>query len=296
MTIIATFAVNQYPVLLGDLLISGNEELNSSTNLPIIGDIRKVFPKGSGFVPTSLRQKIAIVNDNLCLGWSGRSLSAQIIIKELFKEARRKPNWNSDDILSFLSSFDSEHKDKVGIVGYSNDGRGIFPFGYGVGQAYQSPKHGLVRLSGTGATTFKSYLDDFNVPAASGRLNPLDVAVGNTLGITTLMTGLEPDNLLSYFGGGYEIALLVRRKFTKIDDVTYLVWVGDQINASSWKLNFPHIFIKYYYRSDLLFIKRAEYRSQSDGSLGTGQVSNNPSKCYSSACLLSAGLFFLPSL
>lgn len=271
MTVIAAFNVNQCPVLLGDLLISGNEDLHNTLNVPTIGEITKIFPKGSEFVPTALNQKVVIVNENLCLGWAGTRISAQIIISELLRESQRKPNWSFDDLSSFFSSFDNEHGDKVGVVGYSNDGKGIFSFGYGDNQLkYQSKKYGLVRLYGSGATKLKSYLDNFNIPPASIPTNPLETAVGNTLALTTYMTGLERitgSNLIEYYGGGFEIVSLIRKKFAKIDDVTYLIWVGRQMGDSSWRLSLPEISIKYHYYGDLLLVKRAEFKSQADGAL-----------------------------
>jgi hypothetical protein len=245
MTVIAAFNVNQYPILFGDLLVSGSEDPNVTLNVPTIGEITEIFPKGSGFVPTALRQKIVIVNENLCLAWSGTRISAQIIISALLRESQKKPKWSFDDLSSFFKNFDGEHGSKVGIIGYSNDGRGIFPFGYGTQQRnYQSERHGLVRLGGSGAENLQSYLDNFNIPPLQGRMNPLETAIGNALAITTHMTGLERitgNNLLHYYGGGFEIASLVRKKFTKIDNVTYLIWVGRQMSDSSWKLSFPQI-------------------------------------------------------
>lgn len=271
MTVIASFNTNTCPILLGDLLVSGDENLYSSLNVPAIGEITQIFPKGSGFVPTGLRQKIAIVNENLALAWAGNRISAQTIISNLLIEARKKANWKLDDLSCFFADYDKEHGDKVGIVGYSNDGKGIFSFGYGVNQIkYQSEKYGLVRLCGTGAKNLQSYLDHFDIPPASRATNPLETAVGNALVITTYMTGLERttgSNLIEYYGGGFEILSLVQRKFKKIDDIAYLIWVGRQMSDLSWRLSLPEICIKYYYHDDILLIRKVEFKSEPNGAL-----------------------------
>lgn len=271
MTIIASFNINTCPILLGDLLISGNENLQSSLNVPTIGEITEIFPKGSGFVPTGLRQKIAVLNDNLALAWAGTRISAQIIIRDLLKEAQKKTNWKFDDLSYFFADYDKEHGNNVSIVGYSNDGKGIFSFGYGANQIkYHSEKYGLVRLCGSGAASLKSYLDNFNIPSATRTTNPLETAVGNTLAITTYMTGLEKatgSNLIEYYGGGFEILSFVRRKFKKIDDITYLIWVGRQMSDLSWRLSLPETCIKFYYQDDILLIKKVEFKAQPDGTL-----------------------------
>jgi len=116
----------------------------------------------------------------------------------------------------------------------------------------------------------KTYLDNFDIPLASRTTNPLETAVGNTLAITTYMTGLEKttgSNLLEYYGGGFEILSFIRRKFTKIDDITYLIWVGHQMSDLTWRLSLPETCIKYFYHGDILLIKKVEVKAQSGGTL-----------------------------
>lgn len=271
MTVIATFSINTCPILLGDLLVSSNEQLQSTLNVPTIGEITQIFPKGSGFVPTGLRQKTAVVNDNLALAWAGTRISAQIIISQLLNECQKRTFWSLADLSSFFSSFDENHGTNVGIVGYSNDGNGLFSFGYGSDQTkYQSDKYGLVRLCGSGASDLRAHLDHFSIPPASRTTNPLETAVGNTLSITTYMTGVERTtgaNLLEYYGGGFEIVSFIRKKFAKIDDITYLIWVGHQTGKSSWKLSMPERCIKYCYLDDVLLIRKVELEAQPSGVL-----------------------------
>jgi hypothetical protein len=271
MTVISSFSINNCPILLGDLLVSGDENLQLSLSIPTIGEITKVFPKGSGFVPTGLTQKIAIMNDNLALAWAGSRISAKIIIGNLLKEAQKKSNWNFDDLSYFFADYDKEYGDDINFIGYSNDGERIFSFGYGTNQIkYNSENYGLVRLCGSGAINLRSSLNHFDNLSASRTTNPLESAVANTLVITTYMTGKERitcRNLSEYYGGGFEILSFVRRKFKKIDDITYLVWIGRQLRDLSWELSPPEICIKYYYLDDMLLIKRAEFKTQKRGTL-----------------------------
>jgi hypothetical protein len=263
MTVIASFSIQGFPVLVGDLLLSGDEDLNKTIQIPTLGEITKVFPKGSGYVPCGLKQKIAIVNDNIALAWAGTRLSAQIIISDLIKKARKKKYWTLDDLSYFFSNYNKEHGEKVCIVGFSNDGKGIFSFGYGINCInYESGHYGLVRLAGTGAADFKNYLDSFDIPPQLNTANPLEKAVGKTLVISTYMKGLESvsgNNLLQYYGGGFEILSYVRKKFKKIDDITYLVWNGRQVTNSSWELGLPRIAIKYSYSDDILLLRKEEF-------------------------------------
>src|SRR3989338_8969394 len=100
MTAIAGFNINRCPILLGDLLVStrGDENLKTNLSIPTIGEIEKIFPRGPGIIPTKLTQKVALLNDNLTLAWSGIKLSAQIIINALLREAKKKSSWSFDDL------------------------------------------------------------------------------------------------------------------------------------------------------------------------------------------------------
>ncbi len=91
MTVIATFSINACPILMGDLLISGDESPQSSLNVPTIGDIDQIFPQGSGYLPTSLNQKLSIMNDNLAIAWAGTKISANVIFRQLLKECKKNP-------------------------------------------------------------------------------------------------------------------------------------------------------------------------------------------------------------
>lgn len=270
MTLITSFDVQGCPVLFGDLLISSDENLKQTISVPTINEITKIFPKGSGFVPTSLRQKVALINENLALAWSGSALGAKVILGQLIQEAPKKLHWNLVDLSAFFKDFDGQYGEDVGIVGFSNDGKGIFSFGYGkCVEKFSTAKYGLVRLSGSGAIDFKKYLD-MDIPLASRAVNPLENAVGTTLLLSTHMHGLESIsgmNLLQYYGGGFEMASYVRKKFQKIDDITYLVWTGFQEDDLSWRLNLPRAAIKYYYENDVLLIRKIDFVPETEGCL-----------------------------
>jgi hypothetical protein len=60
-------------------------------------------------------------------------------------------------------------------------------------------------------------------------------------------------SLLNYFGGGYEIASLSQRGFTKLNGVTYIFWTAETI--SEQVVVRPHKAFKYQYYGDMLAIR-----------------------------------------
>ena len=65
MTIIAAFLVDNVPVILGDMLISGPELTDRDVGIPTIGDVTEVFPSNSGYSIVGMEQKIVVLSDDL---------------------------------------------------------------------------------------------------------------------------------------------------------------------------------------------------------------------------------------
>ena len=87
MTLIARLAINDFPMLVGDLLLSGPSVPDTQDDVPTTENLTAIFPAGSTYVPRGLRQKIAVVADNLVVGWTGRLITAQEVIAELRRKS-----------------------------------------------------------------------------------------------------------------------------------------------------------------------------------------------------------------
>ena|SRR5688572_15749080 len=77
MTLIVRYTIENHPFLIGDVLLSGKEEVGRYLNLPTVGDTRSVYPEGSGFVIAGLRQKVSVLAENLVVGWAGGPLNRE---------------------------------------------------------------------------------------------------------------------------------------------------------------------------------------------------------------------------
>ncbi len=70
---------------------------------------------------------------------------------------------------------------------------------------------------------------------------------------------LTQQNLLQYFGGGYEIATFVRNCFSKIGDITFVFWVAD-LTECGVQLSMPQLALKQDYLDDILLIRAIRIR------------------------------------
>lgn len=261
MTLIATLCIDNYPVLVGDLLLSGPERANVMA-IPTIGDVRDVFPEGSGWSIVGLRQKINIIADNCIIAWAGSECAARTVAVELMNMSAKEP-LGLDSIASYFLTLDAGIRDQgVSFVGWVKDPKGIAPFGYDC-EGFEHPWLGSVRLAGTGTQALNRLLMNFPkiVTQESRATNALEQAITQSLMTTGLMLQEElasRQSLLTFYGGGYEVASLVRGSFQKVGNITYIFWIAKH-HHGRLELSLPLCAQKYDYMSDLLLIRAAHF-------------------------------------
>jgi hypothetical protein len=281
MTIIARFTVHSHPLIIGDLLLSGDVPVGRAPNIPTVGDTTLVYPEGSAFAITGLRQKINILADNLVVGWAGGSSIARTVIRELRDQNSKKP-FTSDSIKDFFYSCQTEIKDQpVGFSGYVIDNLidrnyviGFFDFTFNAkGVSFTTDLFGEVCLLGTGADAIGSYLKavhDIPIPSLRSGLkaNTLEIAIPFALHLTGIALENEIRNyssLYNFYGGGYEVATLRNKRFTKLDDITYMFW-HVEVNGKEVNIELRRAF-KYKYYNDMLAIRTLSVKNSATGSV-----------------------------
>jgi hypothetical protein len=263
MTLIAGFSINKQPFLIGDLLISGPEQLDLRPSLPTVGDTQLVFPKGSGFTITGLSQKVNVLNDNLMIAWAGRSYIAKSILRDLNTRLAAEP-FTIEGIKDYFESFrTSENKNEVQFAGTFLENTKAFSFAIGC-EVVADASFGDVCIGGSGTEDAKSFLRNFEPPQLLDGTNPASLLEGisRSLMMTAHFLQLElmsHSSLLQFYGAGYEIASLVDGRLAKIGDMTYLFWHVDA-TGNSVHLSYPYHVCRYAYRNGVLAIRSARLR------------------------------------
>lgn len=261
MTIVAAFCVEAYPVLFGDILLSGLETPGKQIHIPTIGTTGLVFPEGSGFSIVGLCQKLCIVNDRIAVGWAGRRISASIVIQHLSAQCAKR-EFTLEDIMNFWENdVDKWHKDDLSLVGFIKCRNRINWFGFNFLQ-YRSQRFGDVYLAGTGAQATGDFLETLIPQEHPSGMNALEKAIATALFASTHMLGNElirPEVLLNYFGGGAEIVSLVKGRLRKIGEITYVFWYVEENKDYSIYFRLPSLALKFAYHEDFLLIRRATF-------------------------------------
>ncbi|HEY9298740.1 MAG TPA: hypothetical protein VIQ31_20755, partial [Phormidium sp.] len=221
MTLIATLTISNLPVLIGDALLSG-EGSGQNLAIPTIGNVSEIFPEGSDYTITGLRQKINIIDDNLAIGWAGSYIAAKTIISKLKRQSNSQ-KFTRESIHQFFreiyrSPSEWGANQGVAFLGYIADSEGIEHFEYSFNDCliYQtnSSRYGEVKICGSGNSDMEDLLTKISRPSLeSGKIqSDFDNVVIESLTICGWFFSYEmstPENLWNFYGGAYEIATLV---------------------------------------------------------------------------------------
>jgi len=128
-----------------------------------------------------------------------------------------------------------------------------------------SPLFDEIRIAGSGSDHFLRILENVDLSSLQvhGESNPLLLAIGKTLVLSGYIIGNEIgtlSNLSSFYGGGFELVSIVKGKFEKIGDITYIFWVVDDLSKDGLKFRVHPLAIKFHYSNDVLLIRRTEFQ------------------------------------
>ena len=265
MTAVAQIAIQECPMLVADLLLSGPPLPGVTALLPTSDDLSAAFPPGSLIVPRELCQKIAIVSENLVVGWAGGYDIARTVIGELRRLDAAK-RFTNESLQRYFESLDpsvwaeSGEPGSIWLCGFIRDpDRRIAQFGRSYFKL-DTQLFGNVGLLGSGFDDFEKFLQQTqNLPEADSlTLNPLQksIAFGLHMGGSFLRIELATlASLQKFYGGGYEIVVSEMGKLKKVDDITYVFWWvkadGPNLRGSLT----PSRAFRYSYKDDLLRIR-----------------------------------------
>ncbi len=282
MTAVARFAVQECPMLLADLLLSGPPLPGVTAKVPTVDDLSAAFPPGSPIVPRELCQKIAVVSENLVVGWAGGYDTARRVIGDL-RQVDADQRFTNETLQRHLDGLDkstwAESGDpySIGLVGFIRDpDNRIAQFGRSYFKL-DTQLFGKVGLLGSGLDDFEKFLQPTQeLPEATNvTMNVLQQSIGFglTMGGSLLRVELEnPASLQQFYGGGYEIAVSELGKFKKLDDVTYVFWWVETDGPRLRGGLMPSRAFRYSYKDDLLRIRSVAFVQNSARTVAREQL------------------------
>jgi hypothetical protein len=273
MTIIASFKLDNYYFLLGDLLISrlkeANHIVNHAVHLPSVGDVNQELFKGSTLFPYGTSRK-ACHFSNLAVAWAGKYNESRTILKNIYDETRDNGPISFDRLNEIFSTLEPKcktalEKGEVSILGYIIDPHDKSKFGFGTNFSWlHTALFEDFRISGSGAKTVQNYFDHrspFELNAGGDM--SFEKAVCTALDFTGMLLQLEigtSATIADHFGGGFELIGLKENRFVMCDDLISIFWFG-QFSEGNITITPLLKFFKQSYFGDILTIRTLELKS-----------------------------------
>ena len=272
MTLIATSLAGNCPLLVGDLLIS--RPTTPATYQIHLPTQQWEVAGNYNYRITSLTQKLCVITPNLCLGWAGSRIAAQTIISEMLQSFGSGRPETFDELRKFFGDLDFPEAQDVEMVGLVREGNIVRGFNVKA-KTYKSLLFGEMQVAGSGAEHFLEQLTRYEPRSltftplsdvSNYNLSKYSEGVGKFLLVAASILGSERNtatNLSHFYGGGFEIVILRKGRFEKLNDVTYVFWEVTVISSDKLQIAM-RVAVKCSYAEDMLLLHSIDF----EGSVG----------------------------
>jgi len=257
MTVISMTSNFGMPVLMGDILISSQNGTATFSLPTLLNGIGEEFGNTTQYLPIGLKQKLSIINDQLCVALGGRLDQIYSFNNALYAAfCNHIPD--NDELEKFLHSYDKEkstHLTSLVLLAIIKKDEITFRIHHLVNwlsEKNEELEH--IYVAGSGALHF---IEQARIKGdGSGYTNFFNKALVQNLQLLSNFIGLETttaNSILENWGAGYELVYFFK-KFKKLDDFSFIVFDGRYIQKN--KLLFKPIGVyKYKYFGNRLIIR-----------------------------------------
>jgi hypothetical protein len=268
MTLIASVNYNGSPVLIGDLLLSGQGKTIPTVDLPTLGSIdsyEDVIKNNAkeDHAQVGLVQKVNMLSENLAIAWSGDYVRALSILKILRTETYEK-DLSYDLVRGILSDNRDITEDRVSLIGILREPCGGALAFYQNAKMIDLPRYKEFIFAGKGSNQYYTNLysvfpGNTDVKNKVPGLNRFPHELFDPAGTAWRLLAMETvsgNTVFNHYGGGFEVAYISREEgLKKIDDVAHYCWLFDLKDISKPPILWNGI-TKYNYMNEDLIISR----------------------------------------
>jgi hypothetical protein len=281
MTLVASFGVENWPILVGDILASVPRPSVSMKpfNVPTHANVNAQLPKESEYVIGGLVQKVTVLSTGLVLCWAGSAIYARSVFREILE---RNPTPTIEDVCAVLDERQNEIGLDLFLTGVclfeSHDDDGAYVrFSWDSTDGWEGsymtlPVYGDCYAGGTGAEALLSTLQNSDVSSIKDE-PALEKAICHTLGHVAKLAGDQmraSAGVEEYFGGAFELATLLEGRLQKIC-ATYNFFEARR-NRSGEIVVTLHSALCVSYLEDYLVIRKLEFGGDLPNSISVDAV------------------------
>lgn len=259
MTLISLTANFGYPIILGDILTS-SEETDTELAIPtFLQGVNHRLPAGQKLLPFKLRQKIYIIKEQLAVALAGSEYEMKFFLEEL-KNNFKYRELTLTNLEAFLSDFDYEQvQQSAAIMLFAEQtAAGILLHERHIGAWREgpSPLYQHVFACGSGSEQFMNEAGVAMHTHGEGGTGLNQAISFNYILLAKLLvqerTTLE--TIKKHWGAGFEMIYYDGTKFTKMDDVTYVIWKGKLDLQTGAHEEQPFLILNFKYYGEVLAI------------------------------------------
>jgi hypothetical protein len=212
------------------------------------------------YKPKTLKQKLYIINDRLCVALGGRGDQMYTFLKRL-KAFFGEVNFDNNDFKQYIETYPYEDKtDLIAIILFCTKIEANYEFsviGIGSLRETQHEIYEKVITGGSGAGQFLHLINNHVTNIASHDLTTeekLLVANQYLMGYWLGNESVSVESLSNYWGAGYEMIVFRNDKFVKLEEYTVVLFTG-KIGKGIDFQPLPINTIMVNYEDDILVIK-----------------------------------------
>jgi hypothetical protein len=270
MTLVASFSIDNHPILLGDLMLSrprkDGVDYKSFTTPLHVDPNREVLGKQSDIV-SGLSQKVNVLTPRLAVAWAGSERQARLALPRL-RDDVADAGYTISSVEQSLAGLSKLHDDLylTGIMTLAAHGPDIpmasFSWPNEKGKRFCSHIYGNVHVGGSGAKDFAQLVEmrEGLEMKSDGQLNSHTKAIAEALAMAARLSGDQMrcgSGLQDFYGGGFEIATLIGETITKVGEIAYHLWEAGPTNGGQIRIT-PYAVQRYSYDADLLHIRNVQ--------------------------------------
>lgn len=224
MTIICGLYINDFPVLLGDVLLTtGIKNINDDLTLPITGKLPDNFSQEFGFSVSRLRQKVNIIDDKVIVAWAGAMIQATAMIRDI-RDLVKEHSPSIEKMRELIQSINPEDKSDLAMIIFVQEDDKLYYYWDSTKAKEQKFIKGI-RYAGTGSPYLEKTLDAMDSATEVDEGAPDYVhSLGTALTIASQAVGREyysGQNILERWGGIIELGFVLGQKAQKLNNIMY---------------------------------------------------------------------------
>lgn len=261
MTMIACTLNKGGPVLLGDILVSGNQKPEDFIIPTLSDDIFKYLPEQEDLFPLCFNQKIYVLSSNTCIGFAGSTYYIKKFLQDIRIFCKAHNTMTPTLMEEFLNGRQDETWDyfECIILIVENDGLGIRLCKALHGKWVRTNSAVFEDVWSTGSGSIDFLVETKEKVEISSQYFPEDPrhAIQTNTVLISILLARERAFLHSverHWGAGFEMIFYDKEKFTKLDNITYVINQSIIDKGGNIPIPVPSIVLHYKYYGEILII------------------------------------------